>query len=501
MQDISLPNTQATTVTLQAYYTDAAELNDLMIALLGDVSNKSVLEPCVGKGAFVRPLLNMATLIEAIDIDSEHTREVESLNSTTINVQTGDFIDYFVSDDLLQRLELAGEYDALICNPPYGLKFSAEYRKKIKRKFPELYARESYGLFMTFGISMLRRGGRFVFIVPNTFLTSRNHAPLRRFLSRETSLSHMVQFDTSRFKTVNFGYGSMCILAGNRHSEGQSSDLRWLDLRGKSESMRIGAFDTAEKLSPSALIGFAKTGWTHANEEGPIFPSETIALGDLAECRTGIYTGDNTRFCGFDKTRPPKRVNGHPISWDCVLDGRELSPSQRKDGIETGRQYVPFIRGGHRLPYERTASALSWSRDAVDYYRSDKKARLQNAKFYFRRGLAVPMVTSGRLSASAFEGAVFDQGVVGVFPHDDSLFEFLLVFLNSDQATASKKAINPTANNSANYIKRIQMPVPNEKLRNRACEICTIWEADGELTKDRCREMATRFFAEIFSTT
>lgn len=501
MRNISLSTTQTKTVALQAYYTDAEELNDLMISLLGDVSNKSVLEPCVGKGAFVRPLLNRASLIEAIDIDPDHTEEVQAFGSANVHVQTGDFIDYFVSDDLFQSIELTGEYDALICNPPYGLKFSIDYRKKIKRKFPEVYARESYGLFMTFGISMLRQGGRFVFIVPDTFLTSRNHAPLRRFLAKETNLSHMVQFDSSRFETVNFGYGSMCILAGNRQSEGQSGNLSWLDLRNKSESISLEAFDLAGKLSSSTLRGAAETGWTHASEEGLTFQCETIALGDLAECRTGIYTGDNTRFCGFDEVKPPRRVNGHPISWDCVLDGCGLSPSQQKDGIDNGRHYVPFIRGGHRLPYEQTASALNWSRDAVDYYRADKKARLQNAAFYFRRGLAVPMVTSGRLSASAFEGAVFDQGVVGVFPHDDSLVEFLLVFLNSDQATALKKAINPTANNSANYIKRIQVPVPDEKQRARASEICTMWKADGELTKDRCREMATSFVEKTFPTT
>lgn len=501
MRNIYPNTTQPKAVALQAYYTDAEELNDLMISLLGDVSDKSVLEPCVGKGAFVRPLINSASLIEAIDIDAEHTEEVRAIGAANIHVQTGDFIDYFVSDGLFRNLELAEKYDALICNPPYGLKFSIDYRKKIKKKFPNVYARESYGLFMTFGVSLLRQGGRFVFIVPDTFLTSRNHAPLRRSLVKETNITHMIQFDSSRFKTVNFGYGGMCILAGNRQSEGQTSNPSWLDLKGKSEPINLEVFDTAGTCTAESLTRTAETGWEYAKGEGLSFQCETVALGSLAECRTGIYTGDNTRFCGFDEANPPRRVNGHPINWDCVLDGRGLSPSEQKEGIDNERHYVPFIRGGHRLPYEKTASALNWSRDAVEYYRTEKKARLQNATFYFRRGLAVPMVTSGRLSASVFEGAVFDQGVVGVFLHDDGLLDFLLVFLNSDQATALKRAINPTANNSANYIKRIQVPVPDESQRQRASEICTRWLADSELTKDRCREMATSYVEETFPTT
>lgn len=492
---------QTRTVALQAYYTDACELNDLMISLLGETDDQLILEPCVGKGAFVRPLLGKASHIDAVDIDSEHVDEVRSLQSKNLHVQKGDFIDYFVSDDLFSSVKLSDQYDAIICNPPYGLKFSVEYRKKIKRQFPDIYARESYGLFMTFGISLLKQGGRFVFIVPDTFLTSRNHRPLRHFLVNETNISHLVQFNSSRFETVNFGYGNMCIIAGNRRSAGQISAFSWLDFRKSNVSLKIEEFENAEKVTAQTLVDKFEDGWSCTIADSQVFLGATKLLGELAECRTGIYTGDNMRFCGYDEKAPPKRLNGHPISWSEVVMTTDPSMEQKTEGIHGAKHYVPFVRGGHRLPYEETASALNWSREAVDYYRTDKKARLQNATFYFRRGLAVPMVTSGRLSASLFERSIFDQGVVGVFPHDAKLVEFLLVFLNSDQATSLKKTINPTANNSANYIKRIPVPVPTDEQLKRAMEICAGWRRSSNLHKEDCRTSATRFIAAEFPTT
>jgi adenine-specific DNA-methyltransferase len=481
MQKIYSSTSKTKKVALQAYYTDASELNDLMISLLGDTDGQVILEPCVGKGAFVKPLLSNVSRIDAVDIDSEHVNEVRRLKSENLHVQKGDFIDYFVSNDLFRPIKLSDKYDAIICNPPYGLKFSVEYRKLIKRKFPEVYARESYGLFLTFGLSLLKQGGRFVF--------------------KEASISHLVQFNSSRFETVNFGYGSMCIIAGNRCSGGQNGLLNWLDLRKSDVPLRAEEFKNAEEVTAQKLVDKVKNGWSCTTSEAQGFLGDTRLLGELAECRTGIYTGDNMRFCGYNEDIPPKRLNGHPISWSEVVMTADPSMEDRNKGVSCAKHYVPFVRGGHRLPYEETTSALNWSREAVKYYRTDKKARLQNAAFYFRRGLAVPMVTSGRLSASLFERSIFDQGVVGVFPKNTKITEFLLVFLNSDQATNLKKSINPTANNSANYIKRIPIPVPTEEHLKRAVEICAEWRESPDLSKEDCRTSATHFIETEFPTT
>src|SRR5690606_15936065 len=137
-------------------------------------------------------------------------------------------------------------------------------------------------------------------------------------------------------------------------------------------------------------------GWVDPSRlEALTFNKPTIPLGELAECRTGLYTGDNVRFCGFDVRHPPLRANGHPISWEESVHADPLSVEQKKNGLTGWRKYVPFVRGGHRKVFERTTWAVDWSETALKIYRTDKKARLQNHSFYFREGLAIPMVTSG----------------------------------------------------------------------------------------------------------
>ena len=485
-------------MSYQSFFTDATEINTLMISLLGNVKGAKVLEPCAGRGALIKPILKVASQIDAIDIDPEHVRTLVSISAESLGIQEGDFIDYFVGGPLISRLSIARDYDAIVCNPPYGLRFSISYRKAIKKRFPELYARESYGLFMVFGLKCLKEGGRFVYIVPNTFLTSRNHRSLREFLRDNANVTHFIQFDSARFGTVNFGYSHLCIIAGNRSSTGQIGDVRWLDYTAHRGELTLRAFETAQRMSPFTLRKSTHDGWIFSVRANDLFSTVCRLLGQIAECRTGIYTGNNRKFCGYDVLHRPSRINGHAIDWSEVRTAATLSKEERTNGLADYPYYVPFVRGGHRAPFEKTRSALLWSQEDVTFYRSNKKARLQNSAFYFHRGLAVPMVTSGHLSASYMEGAVFDQGVVGVFPKKENWLEYLLVFLNSGHATDMKRSISPGANNSANYLKRLSIPIPNDLQLKEASAICKSWRDNSVVRRNAIRKDATDFVTNHF---
>lgn len=58
--------------SFQAFFTDADDLRNTMISLLGDVSNQNVIEPCFGEGAFIKNLIGKPKNIDAIDIDENH---------------------------------------------------------------------------------------------------------------------------------------------------------------------------------------------------------------------------------------------------------------------------------------------------------------------------------------------------------------------------------------------------------------------------------------------
>jgi hypothetical protein len=322
--------------------------------------------------------------------------------------------------------------------------------------------------------------------------------PLREFIANESRPTHIIRFPSKRFETVNFGYGYLCVIAGYREPLDDNHQVLWVDNVPLESPISIDLFLCSDRVEGSFFRRHLLDGWVLPAKRAAIMldiPSTT--LGDVADCKTGIYTGDNLRFCGFDKNSPPARAsNGHAIDWSRQFKKGELSEDEKREGISGVRCYVPFIRGGHRSPFAGTSWALNWSKDAIRHYAHDKKARLQNHQFYFRCGLAVPMVTSGRISASLMQSAVFDQGVVGVFPHNEEWLEFLLIYLNSEFVSRSVKAVvNPGANNSANYIKRIPVPMPSKEQINTAKQII---ETARQCRWENTAEAREEFIAKLF---
>lgn len=97
------------------------------------------------------------------------------------------------------------------------------------------------------------------------------------------------------------------------------------------------------------------------------------------------------------------------------------------------------------------------------------------------------MVTSRRLSASILEAAVFDQGVVSVFPKNPDDRDPLLLYLNSSLASKLRNQIvNGSANNSANYLKRLPVPAMTEADRDRAKRLVSEAIERGELSREVC---------------
>ena len=106
---------------------------------------------------------------------------------------------------------------------------------------------------------------------------------------------------------------------------------------------------------------------------------------------------------------------------------------------------------------------MNWSKKAVAHYKIDKKARYQNPQYYFKYGIGVPMISSSSITASLIENKLFDQSIVGIFPYDKSFTYYLLAFFNSPTCNKLIRTINPSANNPANYIKKIPFVLPTDE--------------------------------------
>ena len=100
------------------------------------------------------------------------------------------------------------------------------------------------------------------------------------------------------------------------------------------------------------------------------------------------------------------------------------------------------------------------------------------------------MIRSSKLTGALIEGRLFDQSIVGVFPKEEKWIFYLLGFFNSSVCTELINAINPSTNNSANYIKKIPFIVPCDETKNKVDAlvqniIATLKNGDTNIETDK----------------
>jgi len=189
-----------------------------------------------------------------------------------------------------------------------------------------------------------------------------------------------------------------------------------------------------------------------------------IKIGDIASCVTGFYSGNDK-----DYLRPMsatiKNAKKYKIVSPNIIKSEPLTDAEKHNGIDSEKCFVPIVKGGNTKYVKPNLWFIDWSTKAISEYRQSKKCRFQNSTFYFRNGIGIPMIRSSRLTGALIDGRLFDQSIVGVFPKDESLLYYMLAFVNSSICTNLINTINPSTNNSANYIKKIPFIIPNQDTR------------------------------------
>jgi adenine-specific DNA-methyltransferase len=445
----------------RSYYTNDAVLVSYMVSLLALKDGDYCLEPSAGSGCFIDGLLATGKDINICAIEIS----VAAADILSCKYQDAENVTVIHSDFLQPEQDTIAsvkKFDRILANPPYGGWQEYARRDCLKSRFPDLYVKETYGIFVAHSLTKLNLGGRAVFILPETFLYLHLQKGLRKRLLEQYSIVSIDVFPSTVFPGVNFGYARLCIISIDnclpaevhsfpvRHSE-NIDEL--VNQRGKKyEVDRVAILRSAEYTFP--LLGHSA--------ETLLIDECKICLGDIADCVTGIYSGADTQFL---KRSPENssRVNKYPeIEKSQIFRSIEQHPNL--NGLEDTACFLPVLKGGGFLYLKPELWFLDWSIEAVTHYKTDKKARFQNSRFYFRTGIGFPMVSSGRASASLIrETWIFDQSVVGIFPKLLDHFGFLLAFMNSSTCWRLLRQINPSTNNSAKYLRRLPIVLPTEE--------------------------------------
>ncbi|ARU55741.1 modification methylase [Oleiphilus messinensis] len=475
-----------------------------MVGLLDLTESCQLLEPCAGDGAFIDQIITQGFHGEMhlFDLNPESIEKLKEKYKpfNNIKIDVDDFVFQITSE----------KYDRIIANPPYGAYQTPEKRKQLKKNYPTVYAKETYGVFLMRALEMLKEGGKLVFIIPDTYLTLHMHEGLRSELVKNYTIDSITLFPSNFFPGVNFGYAGLSIIEiTNRkphadHSfkvyEGLShqEDLpKILESPENFESYNLTYADILK--TPSNAFLSKKDEWV------------TIALnncgesiGDICNVVTGFYSGNDGKFLRRSKTVTRGLKKYQQVVEDEVCK-KKLSDIKPLDGIDNGECWVPIVKGGNRRFYKPSEWFMDWSFEAIHNYKVEnkKRARFQNSQFYFCHGIGVPMVSSSSITGAMIDGRLFDQSIVGIFPkkEHEGLLVYLLGFFNSSVCNTLIRTINASTNNSSNYIKKLPIIIPERHLLNEIERVVNrlLDKAESFEIKDEDLIEMNRIFNDIYS--
>lgn len=457
----------------RSYYTKSDPIVHYMVEKLSVESGMRVFEPCAGDGVFI-DALNSRIPNLSIDIYELNPKAIEVLkekykSNSNIKIAQGDTL---TGQQLILFSDAGGIYDRIIANPPYGGWLDYEKRKYLKKLYPLLYIKETYTLFLYRCAQLLRDNGILVFIIPDTFLILHMHTKLRKYLLTNTKIREICLFPSSFFPGVNFGYSNLCIITLQKCiNEDQCLNNEVRVITGLKSVAELGVL--GEVLKKHHRIFALKQSDIYENIDHALLISEDprisylikhceTKIGDIADCVTGFYSGNDKQYLHpisekIKNARKYEVLNKSLVCDDYMLKGDIL------EGIKGPKHFIPLVKGGGIKYFKPDIWYMDWSVEAVKDYKTNKKARFQNAQYYFKYGIGVPMVSSSQITAALIENKLFDQSIVGIFPKDQKWIYYLLAFFNSPTCNKLIRTINPSANNPANYIKKIPFVSPSDR--------------------------------------
>lgn len=452
----------------QAHYTKSDPILNYMTGMLNFQPQDTIFEPCGGDGVFVDKILEKSPSSNIC---------IYELNPVAVGVlrdkyKHSDNIRIKETDTLLDEDVVYGrcKFDKIIGNPPYGARNDEAKKSELNKLYADLYTKESYTLFLYACINCLNENGELSFIIPDTFLSLHRHLGIRKFLLTHTAIRELALFPSSFFPGINFGYANLCIITLSKCSDISRNLRNKIVIRTnftKVDELENSHAGNSKEISQEAVYNGVGSAFMFNSSDKLtelINDDSLMKIGDIASCVTGFYSG-----CDKDYLRPLnadiKNAKKYKVIDLNTIHSGHLSDEEKQNGIESEKCFVPIVKGGNTKYMKSNSWFMDWSTKAISEYRQSKKCRFQNSTFYFKNGIGIPMIRSSRLTGALIDGRLFDQSIVGIFPKDESLVNYMLAFFNSSICTKLINAINPSTNNSANYIKKIPFitPAPNTR--------------------------------------
>ncbi|HEU4964064.1 MAG TPA: BREX-1 system adenine-specific DNA-methyltransferase PglX [Bacilli bacterium] len=341
--------------------------------------------------------------------------------------------DPLVADLLRQADLLTRRYDIVITNPPYmGAKgMNPELHKFIKQHYPRT-RKDLFAAFLERMESFCRPGGLLAAVTMQSWMFLSSFAAYRERLLQEHSIEHLVHLGHN-VMGISFGTAAAVLRCGVTGRKGTYQFIQQSDLQD-GEPIRFplhnarSAVASSEQFRdlPGSLIAY----WTSPAMRR-LF-REQPSLGETAEPRQGLATGDNERYVRY--------------WWEVEKGDIGFGCGSIEEAHARGVTWFPYNKGGaFRKWYGNNEYVLAFDER---HYREllVRGNRLPSRAYYFREGITWSFVNASKFGVRySPPGFLFDVGGSSLFPAKEWI-PYLTAFLCSKVAYEFLQVVNPTLN-------------------------------------------------------
>ena len=364
---------------------------------------------------------------------------------------------------LLQVAEvLVQKYDVVVTNPPYfgSSRFSPVLDKYVKKHYKEVKSDLSMTMYQKALRDFVKPNGFVAFITTTSWMFLSSFEKLRQFLNERYSIYSIVDFGTELFDGKVGHNPIVAWVTRNLKVDYKMTAVRLVEFcysrRDEKEPEFFNEENryTAQQSNFSKIPGSPVAYWADKNVYNIYERSKKI--GDLAETRQGLATGDNDQFMRFWF-----EVSLHNICFNAT---------SRNEALISRRKWFPYNKGGeYRKWYGNQEYIVNWENDGkqIRNFKNQKgklRSRPQNIDYYFKPCCTWSLTNSSHFGARIKEhGYIFDINGMSLFS-EDKLRYYLLGFLCSDVCTKLMKFHNPTLASQAGDIAKLPMIISNEHI-------------------------------------
>ncbi len=400
----------------------------------------------------------------------------------TLVKQSGDMYASAAADDLLplvQQAQVLGmQFDAVVANPPYmGSKnMNASLKEYASANFSDQKS-DLFSVFIERGFDWCKTLGFNSQVTIQSWLFLSSYESMRKKILEERSVFSLVHIGYNSFPELNSKVVQCAavVLSKYRNTEFLG---RFVNLNSAPQSAdKKLVFEQRDKsiiydVKQSDLLkipGNALAYW--ANSIALNHFSETRLLGETADLRSGISTGDNDVFYRdwFEVSRKSVNFASHKAA---------------------GGKWFPIVRGGDfRRWYGNRESIINLENDGANIIRTKNNYRLRSKEYYTRVGITWSRITSGLLSFRLkTEDTNFGENSPCLFSSEDELL--LLSILNSKAAGYFLSLISPTLSNQVIDVAKIPVKFPKKNISVSAGRLVEMHRNDwdrSEMSWDFCQ--------------